>query len=52
MNVPKSKDYYRKKNKQNYEANKKLSQEYRDFGSNFGKSFSQFKRERKKQIGC
>lgn len=49
--MPMKKNYYKEKNKQNYEINKKISDEYKH-DSNFGKSFTQFKRERKKQMGC
>ena len=46
-----SKKYFKKKNKENYEIKKKLSKEYQSFGSNSGKTFSQFVKERKKVLG-
>ena len=47
--LPKS--YYKKKAKENYDLKKKLSKEYQSFGSNCGKTFSQFVKERKKHLG-
>ena len=47
-----SKSYHRKKSKENYQLNKKLSKEYQqNFGSNIGKSFTEFKKQRKKDLG-
>ena len=42
-----SKGYFRKKSKENYEANKELSKLYHSVEAEPGESFTQFKRRRK-----
>lgn len=46
----KSKSYYTKKNKDNYELTKKLSKDYQ-LEKITGKTFSQYKKEHKKHLG-
>jgi len=47
-----NREYHKRKSKERYELDKKLSKEYRlDFGSNMGKTFTEFKKERKKHLG-
>ena len=45
-----SKEYFRKKNRENYEFKKKVSKEYRLLGSNVTETFSEMlKRKRNKK---
>ena len=45
-----SKAYHKKKNKEWYELDKKIKKEYRE-SMIYGKTYTEFKRERKKVLG-
>jgi hypothetical protein len=46
-----SKKYYKKKNKENYEKNKIISKEYQASKNFINKTFTEFKKDRKKHLG-